>query len=57
MEGILATKLYISAKIRDISEIFKFPEIIGLQLIGNSYIKFAVLDKKFRFTCGKSGLH
>ena len=57
MEGILATKLYISAKIRDISEIFKFPKIIGLQLIGNSYIKFVVLDKKFRFTCGKSGLH
>ena len=47
---------YVSTQIMYFPNISLFPKILSFKslgnLWGNSYTKFAILDIKFRFTCG-----
>ena len=53
---------YVFTQIWNFSNISEFPNIPKIlksfgNSWGNSYTKFAILDIKFRFTCGESGLY
>ena len=52
---------YVSTQIWDFPNISLFPKILDLKWLGNSlgnlYTKFAILDIKFRLTCGETDLY